>query len=266
MNQEEIIMRIILIRHGDPDYVNDALTDKGIREAKLLSDRIVKWNTDQMDFYCSPLGRAKQTASYSLERIGRTAVTYEWMQEFYYCVDDPTTGRHGVPWDFMPEYWTEIPEIYDKEAWKKTDIYRSNPDLVPAYRQTCSELDRLLAEYGYERYHNYYINTNTAAPQAEMPADIATGIHHATGKNDTIVIFCHLGITCVMMSHLLGFSPALLFHNFYLAPTSVTILAAEERQNNIAYFRTQVIGDTNHLLQGGEPISGAGYFTDVFQG
>lgn len=239
-------MRIIFIRHGDPDYVNDALTDKGIREAQLLSDRVVRWNTDQMDFYCSPLGRAKQTASYSLGRIGKTAVTHDWMQEFSYRVDDPVTGRHGVPWDFMPEYWTEIPEMYDREAWKETDVYRSNPELVPAYRTTCEELDRLLAAYGYQRHHNYYINTNTAA-------------------HDTIVIFCHLGITCVMLSHLLGFSPALLFHNFYLAPTSVTILAAEERQNNIAYFRAQVIGDTSHLLLGGEPVSGAGYFTDLFQ-
>ncbi len=263
-------MRIIFIRHGDPDYVNDALTDKGVREAKLLSDRISKWNTDQIDFYCSPLGRAQQTASYSLERIGRTAVTYDWMREFYYRVDDPTTDRFGVPWDFMPEYWTEIPEIYDKEAWKKTEVYSSNPDLVPAYQQTCRDLDRLIETYGYKRYHNYYINVNTAAhtsvPQTKVSADLDAGMHNASGKNDTIVIFCHLGITCVMMSHLLGFSPALLCHNFYLAPTSVTILATEERQNNIAYFRAQVIGDTNHLLQGGEPISGAGYFTDVFQG
>ena len=68
-----------------------------------------------------------------------------------------------------------------------------------------------------------------------------------------------------MLSHLLGLSPALLFHSLYLAPTSVTVLATEERRNNIAQFRAQVIGDTSHLLKGGEPISAAGYFTDVFQ-
>lgn len=238
-------MRIIFIRHGDPDYVNDSLTDKGIREAKLLSDRVVKWQVK--DFYCSPLGRAQKTASYSLEKLNREAVTYEWMKEFSYFIDDPTTGRHGVPWDFMPEYWTEIPQMYDKEDWKKTEIYRSNPNLLPAYEEVCKGLDHLIEKYGYQRHHNYYINAGATA-------------------NDTIVIFCHLGITCVMMSHLLGVSPALLFHSLYLAPTSVTILATEERMNNIAAFRAQVIGDTTHLLSGGEPISAAGYFTDVFQG
>lgn len=245
-------MRIIFIRHGDPDYVNDTLTEKGMREAKLLSDRVVGWHVDA--FYCSPLGRAQKTASYTLERLGREAVTYDWMKEFSYRVEDPVTGRIGVPWDFMPEYWTEIPQMYDKEAWKETDIYRSNPELLPAYQQTCDGLDRLIESYGYRRHHNYYINMHTQESVAEH------------SSNDTIVIFCHLGITCVMMSHLLGISPALLFHSLYLAPTSITVLATEERLNNAAAFRAQVIGDTTHLLQGGEPISAAGYFTDVFQG
>ena len=137
--------------------------------------------------------------------------------------------------------------MYDKEDWKKTDIYCSNPNLLPAYNEVCEGLDRLIEGYGYQRHHNYYINTGAK-------------------QNDTIVIFCHLGITCVMMSHLLGISPALLFHSLYLAPTSVTVLATEERQSNIAAFRAQVIGDTTHLLLGGEPISAAGFFTDVFQG
>ena len=245
-------MRIIFIRHGDPDYANDALTEKGIREAKLLSDRIVNWPTEQFHFYCSPLGRAKQTASYTLERIGKQADTYDWMKEFSYFIEDPVTGRFGVPWDFMPEYWTEIPQMYDREDWKKTDIYRSNPELLPAYQETCEGLDRLLSEFGYQRHQNYYINTNEKGQNENHP-------------HDNIAIFCHLGITCVMMSHLLGISPVLLFHSLYLAPTSVTILNTEERMNNIAYFRAQVIGDTMHLIKDGEPISASGSFTELFQ-
>ena len=90
-------MKIIFIRHGDPDYEHDSLTEKGIREARLLSDRTVNWPVTQ--FYCSPLGRAQKTASYTLERVGREALTYDWMKEFFYPIEDPVTGRVGVPWD-----------------------------------------------------------------------------------------------------------------------------------------------------------------------
>ena len=100
-------MRLILIRHGDPDYENDTLTEKGWREAALLAKRVSKWPVT--DFYCSPLGRAKATASLSLEAVNRTAVTYDWMREFSYMITDPTTGRVHIPWDFMPSYWTSEP-------------------------------------------------------------------------------------------------------------------------------------------------------------
>ena len=149
-------MRIIFIRHGDPNYEKDCLTEKGVREAKLLAKRVAKWE-NITQFYCSPLGRAKETASYSLEAVGREAITYEWMKEFVYFIDDPVTGRHGVPWDLMPAYWTEIPEMYDKEGWKQTALYRSNDELLPAYDGVCKGLDELLSSYGYTRHHNYYL-------------------------------------------------------------------------------------------------------------
>ena len=50
-------MRLLIIRHGDPDYEQDSLTPKGWCEAELLSERISKMNIK--DFYVSPLGRAK---------------------------------------------------------------------------------------------------------------------------------------------------------------------------------------------------------------
>lgn len=245
-------MRIIFIRHGDPNYEHDSLTEKGIREAKLLAKRVEKWE-DITQFYCSPLGRARKTASYSLDAVGREAVICEWMKEFAYFIDDPVTGRHGVPWDLMPAYWTEIPEMYDKEGWKNAELYRSNEALLPAYREVCDGLDGLLASYGYTRHNNYYLTDPTKKSDA-------------ANAEDTIVIFCHLGVTCFMLSHLLGISPVPLLHGFYLAPTSVTILASEERMDSNAIFRVQVMGDVTHLLSGGEPVSGAGYFTAPFQG
>ena len=46
-------MRILLIRHGDPDYVNDTLTEKGRREAALLAKRAVSMNMGEVSTWKS---------------------------------------------------------------------------------------------------------------------------------------------------------------------------------------------------------------------
>ena len=64
-------MKLVIIRHGDPDYAIDSLTEKGWREAKCLAERMEKM--DIKEFYVSPLGRAKDTASCTLKRMNRSA-------------------------------------------------------------------------------------------------------------------------------------------------------------------------------------------------
>ena len=58
-------------------------------------------------------------------------------------------------------------------------------------------------------------------------------------EDTTLVFFCHLGVMFTIMGHLLGMSPVQLWHNFYVAPTSVTILNTEERLENQAMFRVE---------------------------
>ena len=65
-------MRILMIRHGDPDYVNDTLTEKGWREAAILSERIAKMKVDE--FYVSPLGRAFAIVLASIVKVPMSTV------------------------------------------------------------------------------------------------------------------------------------------------------------------------------------------------
>ena len=44
-------MKLIIIRHGDPDYSIDSLTETGWKEANLLATRISKLNVKA--FYSS---------------------------------------------------------------------------------------------------------------------------------------------------------------------------------------------------------------------
>ena len=82
-------MKIYIIRHGDPDYSIDSLTKKGWKEAQLLSDRLTKLPID--DFYCSPLGRARDTVSPALEKLGKEAEILNWLREFDGRITSPFT-------------------------------------------------------------------------------------------------------------------------------------------------------------------------------
>ena len=64
-------MNIYIIRHAEPDYEHDSLTEKGWREAELLSHRLSKIRN--AFYYTSPLGRARDTASLTLRAVGQEA-------------------------------------------------------------------------------------------------------------------------------------------------------------------------------------------------
>lgn len=231
-------MRLILIRHGDPDYERDSLTEKGVREAELLSERVKKWNVT--DFYCSPLGRAKRTAEPTLAKTGRTAIELPWLREFLYLVD----GKEGkrIPWDYYPSEWTNEKPLFDEETWH--NAYPMTTGEVPVrYEELKRELDKLLKGYGYERDGKFY--------RVRAHSDA------------TAVCFCHFGVSMVILSHLLNIPAPSLLHGCFMAPTSVTVLNTEERFEDEAYFRLQVLGDTAHLRDGNEPPSQSGYFAPM---
>lgn len=248
-------MRIIFIRHAEPDYEHNTLTPRGFREAELLSDRVPHWKVDR--FYSSPLERAKLTAEPSLRKMGRTAEIVDWMREFSYAIIDPTTGKRQVPWDFMPQYWTEQPRFFDKDDFYRHPLLQSAPEYEKAVLSLRSGLDDILAEYGYHRKDSYYL-----ADEERTRGDDDT----------TIVFFAHLGANLEAVGYLLGISPVVLQQTIYLAPTSLCILNTEKRQAGsipdaepgIAMFRAQVLGDVSHLLSGNQTISESGSFARVF--
>jgi len=235
-------MKIVFVRHGDPDYEHDSLTVKGWKEAELLADRLTK--LDVRDFYCSPLGRAKDTAGVTLNRIHRDAVVFDWLREFPARILDPENGERRIAWDLMPSYWTKRADLYDKDKWYLDSIMKSG-NTEEIFRGVTEGFDNLLVQYGYRRDGMFY--------------------HTEGGNEDTIVIFCHLGVELAILSHLLGIAAPVLWQGFFVAPSSVTTVATEERKKGEAYFRCKALGDTSHLYMGSEPVSNSGFYPEIWK-
>lgn len=114
-------MKLLIVRHGDPDYAIDSLTETGWIEAELLSQRLCK--LDVKAFYCSPKERAQDTAKATLEKLGRQAEILPWLREFSPQVLRPGKDKPGVAWDWLPQDWTADKRFYDREHWWENDRF-----------------------------------------------------------------------------------------------------------------------------------------------
>lgn len=234
-------MKIIIVRHGDPDYEHDNLTERGKIEAALVAERISKMKVDY--FYASPLGRAQATAKYTLDKMDRTAVTCDWLREFEGTSFRPDIGHETLGWDWLPQDWCIHDEFYDRNHWAEPEKMAMGT-AKEKYDWVIDEFDKLVAKHGYEREGNYY--------RAVRP------------NMDTIVMFCHFGVECVMLSRILGVSPMVLWQGMIAAPTSVTTIVTEERREGIASLRVTAFGDTSHLYVKGVEPAFAGRFCECY--
>ncbi len=253
-------MRLFFIRHGDPDYENDTLTAKGKREAELLADQIHRLEIDEV--YQSPLGRAKDTAAYSLKKLEISAVTYDWLMEFPVLFDpnlsesasmayktelkkDQESGKfeNRIVWDVLPSYFGSHPELFDRNGWRNSEIVKSS-NMVEKYEYVRDEFLNFLSDHGYKKDGDIYRVT--------------------AGNSSNVAFFCHFGITSVLLSILWNVSPFIPLQYMATAPTSVTEVVTEEREEQIAIFRTLRVGDITHLAEGNEKPSFSARFCEQF--
>lgn len=236
-------MRLLIIRHGDPDYERDTLTEKGHREAALLAARLKDEKIDH--FYSSPLGRARHTCDYVAKAHGREkdVIVKPWLEEFGCTFHMPSGQLKYIPWDMLPTEWVDNPKMYDKDEWYKQDLYKEG-NMEARFRSVTDGLDELLASHGYRREGNLYRTEK--------------------GHTETVALFCHFGLEVLLLSHLCGISPIPIWHHFVATPSSVTTLYTEERREGIAVFRCAGFGDTGHLYAGGETPSFSARFCEVF--
>lgn len=235
-------MRLLIIRHGDPDYDHDSLTEKGWREADYLAERLAR--DDLTAIYVSPLGRAKATASRTLEKRNQSATECAWLREFVAPIRKPNLpDEESIPWDWLPQDWTVEDRYYQPDAWYTTPVMQAG-QVRQAYDWVTSNLDALLQRHGYIRKGRFY--------RAER------------SNTDTVALFCHFGVECVLLSHLLHLSPMPLWHGTCAAPSSVTTLYTEERREGIAAFRMAAFGDVSHLYAHQEPPAFAARFREAY--
>lgn len=114
-------MRILFIRHGEPNYEKDCLTDTGRIQAAACAERLAGEGIGAI--YASPCGRAAETAGYTARRLRLPVTTLDFMREISW-------GGPGIPHDGHP--WTLgdmlLEENFDFAAcdWRQHPYFREN--------------------------------------------------------------------------------------------------------------------------------------------
>ncbi|CDF38822.1 unnamed protein product [Chondrus crispus] len=230
-------MRLLIIRHADPEYVTDSLTGPGKKEAAALAERFKQGLEGEIThIYTSPMGRARATASYTEEALGMKANVEEWTRELTYwprLKGGERPGEGGLAmWDLAANDVRSTAALERESQW---DLIAGIQPAKQPFEELQVSSDAFLARHGYMREGFQY--------RIVKP------------NRDIIAVFCHGGFGLTWLAHLLHIPLAVAWTSFYMSPSSVTTILFDERSPDYACPRAIGIGDIGHLYANGLKLS-----------
>ena len=122
-------MILYYVRHGDPIYDPDSLTELGQKQAAALAKRFSLYGLDEV--YSSPSNRAKMTAQPTCDALGLEMKICEWADEGKAGADTGITKDGKFNWCFADREYADKfndPSVrsMDKE-WYKHEYFKGLP-------------------------------------------------------------------------------------------------------------------------------------------
>ena len=229
-------MKIIFIRHGDPDYEKDCLTALGKKEALVVAKRLKKIGTEEpaakiKKIYSSPLGRARQTAEAASKILRLDIETLDYMKEISWSGDGLPCGGH--PWTLSG--WLVDKEGFDftKNDWRTHPYFKDNQARVDC-QNIAAGIDRLLSRYGYRHDGNrFFCSGEAGANQFEDAA---------------IAVFAHGGSIACVFSHLMDIPLPYALCSMFLAHASISVLNFPFKPGEWIHPILELFNDAAHIV------------------
>ncbi len=220
-------MEIVLIRHGEPEWIRDGLTvvdppltELGRQQAAMLADAMSGEHFDEI--LVSPLVRARQTAQPLLHALGRPEVVDPWLEE----IRDPMW--HGSPAEKAAEAYAELRRRPSEDRWSGLTGGESMRDFVTRIR---AGLTTFLADRGVVR--------------SEVPLPV----WQIAEPGARIALVAHAGTNSVAIGHLLGLEAVPWeWDRFVIGHTSVSRIEAMELDDGYTFCLSK-LSDVEHLTR-----------------
>lgn len=219
-------MRLILVRHGEPDYANDCLTELGQRQAEAAAERLSGEGIGKI--YSSPMGRARQTAAYTAKRLGLPVEVLDFMHEISWGNDEAEEAlvRTGHPWTLGDRMIAEEDWHFENDTWRQHPYFAENR-CNEYLTMIAEQADALLAASGYRREGKRYF---------------------CTARNDrTAALFAHGGSGACLLSHLLNLPFPYVCSVLPYGYTSINILDFQGEAGQFVFPKIELINDMGHI-------------------
>lgn len=213
-------MEIFLIRHGDPDYTNDTLTQQGHEEAEKLAAWLLKNPPDVV--YVSPLGRAQDTMRHFTDKAKMDFTVLDWLREVAAPAFDGVAG-----WELDGARILAEEKLPDTENWKDEPVL--GKIFHPFYKTISEGFDGVLALHGYEKDGRTYRLIN--------PSD------------KKLAFFTHKGALLTLLGYLLHWPIQLAFAHCEISTTGVTRLLMKEDGDKRAVPKMLAMNERSHLAE-----------------
>lgn len=224
-------MLLYIVRHGDPDYVTDSLTPRGILQAEAVGKRLATAKIDRV--FSSPMGRAKQTAEPLCRILGKEYEVLDWTHEIEdeRLVDDPTGVRRTITLvqysEMRKDGRQDIP--YDA-AFKEHPIVATS-DMDKAVEYIAAGGREFLERLGYKEENGVYRILNP--------------------NEERVALFCHGAFSRAWLSSLLHIPVHMMWANFGYTHTGVTVLEFKNYENGFTAPHCLCYSDISHIYAEG---------------
>lgn len=225
-------MLLYVIRHGDPIYVTDTLTEKGALQAQALTNRFSQ-GFDRV--YSSPMGRARATAQPVCDLLGLTCLVEDWTSEQLSWTDMSHTDEKGTDWVFrkLERQILETDWGVLGDRWYESDLF-DGVRVKECFERIVARSDDFLLRQGWRREGKLYF--------AQRPSD------------DRVAVFCHHGFGTTWLSHLLRIPAPVLWTSFDISHTGVTVLRFDAGADGLCAPVCLCYSDLSHILKSDMPL------------
>ncbi len=222
-------MKIILVRHGHPDYINDCLTPLGHEQAEKAAHRLRNEGIEQI--FSSPFGRAYETAQHTARLLSQDVTKLDFMREIRWGSSDGSeVYKDGHPWD-TSLYALSLGHSLMDESWTKEKPFCNNI-VFSEIERVAQDADEWMLSLGYRREGANY---------------------RVTGDNTarTIALFSHGGSSSALLSHLLNLPFFYLCRAICPDFTSITVLSLSDEKGIITAPMIELANDSRHIKGNG---------------